>query len=228
MTELAAGYVVIEGFLATLDSTWLPGFLRSYERRSAEYEKALEKYEERGLFLRTLFRKPKRPNRPPANYRSETAERMRRAWRESFATAEPADSSDYALLSRVFNDDFLALSDLRLRESLTAGLVAVGPPGIIVVGDDEGLVAETAVAMDELLAGTALEGTPVHAVAQGALMEESVAEKVLDGQDVFVLADVLLARGQAAGSGRTFSARVTAEKLAQQEKDNLLRMAATL
>ena len=72
VNDLAAGYALIRDFVDTLESTWLPGFDRSYQRRQEEYRRAIQKHEERGLFLRTLLKTPKPPNRPPSDFKEET------------------------------------------------------------------------------------------------------------------------------------------------------------
>ena len=244
VTDLAAGYEAICEFVTTLESTWLPGFDRSYRRRQDEYRKAIQKHEERGLFLRTLLKTPKPPNRPPPHFKEEVTTRLHDEWTASF-TAEPSGNSITNLLHETFDDRFYAVVHLPLKPDLIAPIVALGPPGIILIGETENgrstqpssqpppkqNLQQSTVAIRELLRPSSFPDIPIHA-GSVAYWQQSPAADVttneLDQPSVFALTDTLLAHQQEFNHVRTFSALATAETLTKREKDNLLRMAATL
>ena len=242
VTDLSAGNALINAFNITLETTWLPGFEQSYERRMNEYQIALEKHENRGLFLRTLIRKPKRPNRLPAGYKEETIQRLRTAWYNSIAAVPPAALLETLKpLQEGLDDSYLAIAELLLQANLAAPLIVLGPPGIILAANEgpkqpyqppaEQALQESAIALREQLQQTEWPDMPIHA-GRPTYWEEKLAEigaqQVLDQQELFTLTDTLLSRHQELSMESTFSALSSAENLTEVEKDNLLRMAATL
>lgn len=245
VTDLAAGYEAICEFVATLESTWLPGFDRSYQRRQEEYRRAIQKHEERGLFLRTLLKTPKPPNRPPPRFKEEVTARLHDAWTDSFRAARPLINDTFLnLLRETFNDSFYAVTHLQLQPNLTAPVVVLGPPGIMLIVEAQNgrssqqpqpppkqILQQSAVAIRELLRPSDYPDTPIHAGSTEYWQEylpEIAVQNILDPQNVFALTDTLLAHHQELSHARTFSALATAENLTKREKDNLLRMAATL
>jgi hypothetical protein len=145
LTALAAGQLAINEFNSELEQTWMPGFSRSYDRRQEAYAKATQRYEERNLFLRLLFKKPKKPQRPPARYSDQVAVRLRQDWLDSMkATTDAASRTDKDMqaanvdgtqrfrdiLSGLLDERFLAVANLQTHPQLTADLIVTGPTGI--------------------------------------------------------------------------------------------------
>ena len=231
---------MIQGFLDTMRREWLPGFEQSYQRRSKEYQEALKKYEKRGLFLRTLLRKPKMPNRLPARYPADVERRLLADWRESFTEDRKAINSE-AVLEETFGEDFLALYDLRLEINLDIMLLVVGPPGIILTAEtaetgtqpsqpEKSLKRAQATIVD-ILQASAATNVPIYSGSKSdrqAYLTDIAARNELEPQKVWAVTDLLLDRHQALSESGTLSALAAAEKLTAREKDNFLRMAATL
>jgi hypothetical protein len=270
VAELAAGYEVICEFLATLESTWLPGFDRSYHRRQDEYRKALQKHEERGLFLRTLLKTPKPPNRPPPRFKEEVSARLHDEWTASFTTARPSHDSELLdLLSETLDDSFYTIPRLQLHPNLTApALVLASPAQFLFVETDQSpepsqtspqqIWQQTAVAISDLIHQADLPGLPAETPINGGIfipknssilpqetdltatipaagadfwqhwLAENTKQTIYNQKTLFAITDTLLSHHQELTNAHTFSALTTAEKLTKREKDNLLRMAATL
>lgn len=245
VTDLAGGYEVIQRFITTMRAEWLPAFERSYTRRSEEYREAVEKYENRGLFLRTLLRKPKQPRRIPVRYGAEVEARLKDDWTDSFRMAQGTAVNIAAeRFQETLDDHFFALTELQLQDKLAGPLLIIGLPGIIIVEEVENgltnqpaqlppeqLLQQTAIAVRALLQTSDYADVPIHAGGPQYWLQnlqEISAQIELDAPSVFKLIDILLARHQELSHERTFSALSKAEKLSEREKYNLLKMAATL
>jgi hypothetical protein len=85
--------------------------------------------------------------------------------------------------------------------------------------------------IQQLLMGTEVAEAPII-VGDAAYWSEQAAaiaaQSALAPRQVFTLADIILARHQSLTPGRQVSATQAAEKIADKEKFNLLKMAATL
>ncbi len=230
VTELAAGYARIEQFMDTMRREWLPGFERSYTRRNQEYQQALAKYEKRGFFMRTLLRKPKKPRRLPANYTADVEERLWQRWTEAIASKDK-NSHDALLgnLGQEMDERYLAIRNVQLAGQVIVALIVCGPPGAMIVEEAEARMAKEV--MQQLITGTEVAEAPIVVGDAAYWIEQAAAiaaPPVLAPKQVYTLADIVLARHHSCTPGRGISAARAAEKAAEKEKFNLLKMAATL
>ncbi len=233
VTELAAGFEVIEGFLETMRSEWLPGFERSFVRRNREYQEALEKHNNRRFFLRTLLRKPKQPKRMPARYPAHAEARLRGDWVDSWRSSDQASQITAIFwLHEVSRGEDLVLLDLSLRREWVLPLVILGSRGILLPGGvDRPIEASDATygqiaAVHDLLQSRGWPEIDITTMVEDWQSGED--KSALERMVVLELADLLLSCHQELNPGRTLSAMKKAEKLAVKEKYNLLKMAANL
>ena len=294
LTELAAGQQALNEFNRELEHAWMPGFSRSYERRQELYRKAYQRYEERNLFLRLLFRKPKQPQQPPAGYSEQLTLRLQQDWLDSL---QPASKPAYAggsappltkvttqsfldFLAGFLDDRFFALADLQTDQQMTADVLVAGPSGIWLFALDDGhgrpppsphndnqhpssqaswehtsaaitvtlqsttqLNPAATAALLPLKGGVILstdqqqsqsQAKPPAAVRYGRhddcrrWLEEPSAGDDIDQLTILQTLDSLQSRHQELQQLNTVSALATAQKLMKREKDQLLRLAATL
>lgn len=236
LTDLAAAYQQICEFNRTLEKSWIPGFYRSYERRQAAYRIAVRRYEERSRFTRILFKRPKPPGYPPPGLQDEVADRLWADWVVSISykskgseiaedilneTSISNDSQRIKTLDKMFDDKFFTITKLQTRFEKKPITAVIGPSGAWIVHpkkDEEFQIDFTP--LPDLARDYYPESLPEEAA--------SAEQNYLDQLPIFKIVDGLLSHHHKICGDDPISALTETERLMSQEKNNLLRLAATL
>lgn len=236
LTDLAVAYQQICEFNQTLEQSWIPGFYRSYKRRHAAYIIAVHRYEERSRFTRMLFKRPKPPGNPPPGLQDEITGRLWEDWMASISDITNENDfaeeiinetvrSEYAQRNKtfdnMFDDEFFAITRLQTSFEKKPVTVVIGPSGAWIAHTKK----------DEK---TKMDFTPLPDLARDYYPESLPAEVAnteqnhLDQLTIFKIIDGLLSHHQKICGDEPISALIEAERLMSQEKNNLIRLAATL
>ncbi len=236
VTDLAGAYLQICEFNQTLEKSWIPGFFRSYERRQSSYLEAVHRYEERSMFTKLLFKKPKPPGKPPPGLQDEVAGRLWNDWIVSIS--DPASSTNFVeeireSIKRANNDRLrngleggmydriFIITELQSKRNTDLVTAVIGPDGGWIVSKNQ----------DEVLR-LDIEPFPDREIGNPqnfqSLAKAESENNTLDQLAVFKIIDGLLSIHQNTLKVNTISAQQKAEYLMGREKDSLLKLAATL
>ena len=222
LVDIAAAYQQIYLFNQTLKDTWLPGFIRSYERRQAAYLNSINRYENRHWLWRLLFKSPKPPRRLPNDIYNKITQKLWEDWIGSMRMQiedEAVDQDKKNILNTLnyrLNDQYFILTGIHPQGKETNKTIVVSSSGswIVCLEKESELCIRS---WDE--PAKSLETSPFT-----KQLEMSDDEKM----GVFLKIDELLAFHQSIVPEETISALQDANRLINREKDYLLRLAANL
>jgi hypothetical protein len=228
LVDLAPAYEQISEFNRSLQSKWIPGFNQSYTRKQAAYLKAAESYEGRSRFMRLIFKSPKPPGKPPPDLYEEMSGRLWQDWITTISCplknvkAKTKEGQDLlSTLAAILDERYFVLPGLKTRYEEFRATVTVGPTdGWIVrlVNKEPAQLGSSSSAQIEYIP------LPIS----WPIEHESPPNETAKQLALFQLIDELLSYHQRFAREETISALKAAEKLISQEKDRLLKLAATL
>ncbi|MDX1414859.1 MAG: hypothetical protein R3293_11760 [Candidatus Promineifilaceae bacterium] len=229
---MAAAYEQLFRFNIALEKEWIPGFLRSYERRQATFMQAQQRYQERSRLVRLIFKQPKPPNKLPAGIQSKISNRAWQDWinslRDNFSqVAHEREHMELMRLTRQIgapneseSDPVFIVHNINARFS--------NHPITAIVGSNGSWYFNPLDNPNDI----ALETLPVH----NRKLSNEFTPKVMaiPGQEnpglqtIFENLDDLLTYHQACLKEKTESALERANQIIAREKKGLLKLAASL
>lgn len=225
--DLAPAYELIGEFSSSLKNKWIPGFNQSYARKQAAYLKATESYAGRGRFMRLIFKSPKPPGKPPPGLYNEMTGRLWQDWITKISypidTVPGLTNSERKLLTTLdatLDEQHFVLTGLQSRFDESRVTIAVGPSGVCIVRPRHDRPVLDSSFLPEI------EYIPLP--ISWPLDKDEPHDEHAARLAIFKTINELASYHLSTTEDKPISALKIAEQIINQEKDELLKLAATL